>query len=86
MEQALLDRLGFDGLDVDALAAVRCEQSAQHADGGGLAGAVGTEKAVDRAATDLHRQVAHHDLAVEGLGQARITSYNVCYTKLLRRG
>ena len=46
------------------------EQAAQHADGGGLAGAVGPEEAVDRAALHLHRQIAHHRAAVELLGQA----------------
>ena len=46
------------------------EQTAQHADGGGLAGAVRPEKAVDRAALHLHRQIAHHRAAVEVFGQA----------------
>ena len=46
------------------------QQTAQHADGGGLAGAIGPEKAVDGAALDLHGQIAHHRAAVEFLGQA----------------
>ena len=67
-----LDLVGL-GADVvaeaGAVAFVGREQPAQHADGGGLAGAVGPEEAVDRAALDLHRQVAHHRPAVEFLGQ-----------------
>ena len=46
------------------------EQAAQHADGGGLAGAVGSEKAVDRAALHLHREVAHDLTGAEGLAQS----------------
>ena len=68
-----LDLVGL-GADVvaeaGAVALVGREQPAQHADGGGLAGAVGPEEAVDRAALDLHGQVAHHRAAVERLGQA----------------
>jgi hypothetical protein len=43
-----------------ALAAVGRQQSAEHADGGGLAAAVGAEEAVDGAALHLHRQIMHH--------------------------
>ena len=53
-----------------APAAVGREQPAHHAQRGGLAGAVGAEEAVDLAAHHAHGQVAHHHLAVEGLGQA----------------
>ncbi len=52
-----------------AAAAVGRQQPAQHAQGGGLAGAVGAEEAVDLAAAHAHRQVAHDHLAAEGLGQ-----------------
>ena len=68
-----LDLVGL-GADVVAEAGagalVRREQAAQHADGRGLAGAVGAEEAVDGAALDLHREIAHHRAAVEFLGQA----------------
>ena len=67
-----LDLVGL-GADVvaeaGAVALVGREQPAQHADGRGLAGAVGAEEAVDRAALDLHRQVAHDLAAAEGFGQ-----------------
>ena len=53
-----------------AAAAVRRQQPAQHAQRGGLAGAVGAEEAVDLAALDAHGEVAHDHLAVEGLGEA----------------
>ena len=53
-----------------APAAVRREQPAHHAQRRGLAGAVGAEEAVDLAAHHAHGQVAHHHLAVEGLGEA----------------
>src|SRR5439155_18663354 len=55
--------------EAGALAFVRREQASQHADGRGLAGAVRTQKAIDRAALDLHRQVAHDLAPVERLGQ-----------------
>ena len=68
-----LDLLGL-GADVvaqtSAGALVGRQQTAQHADRGGLAGAVGAEKAVDGAALDLQRQIADHRAAVECLGQA----------------
>ena len=67
-----LDLVGL-GADVVAEAGagafVGREQPAQHADGGGLAGTVRPQEAVDGAALDLHGQVAHHRLAVEFLGQ-----------------
>src|SRR5262249_28604277 len=53
-----------------AVALVGGEQPAQHADGGGLAGAVGAEEAVDLAALHPHRQVAHDRAVAEGFGQA----------------
>ncbi len=56
--------------EAGALAAVRRQQAAQHADGGGLAGAVGPEEAVDRAALHLHRQVMHDLAAAERFRQA----------------
>ena len=68
-----LDFVGF-GADVEteagALPLVRREQPGEHADGGGLAGAVGTEKSVDGAALYLHGQIAHHGAAAEGFRQA----------------
>ncbi len=67
-----LDLVGF-GEDVVAEAGagplVGRQQPAQHADGGGLAGAVRSQEAVNRAALDLHGKVAHHRPAVELLGQ-----------------
>ena len=68
-----LDLVGL-GADVVAEAGagafIRRQQAAQHADRGRLAGAVRAEEAVDRAALDLHREVAHHRAAVEFFGQA----------------
>ena len=49
---------------------VGCKEPAQHADGRGLARAVGTQKAVDLPAPHLHREIAHDLAAVEGFGQA----------------
>jgi hypothetical protein len=70
---ARLDLCGF-GADVEAeagaAALVGREQAAQHADGGGLARAVGAEEAEDRAAPDLHRQVADDHSPAERFGQA----------------
>ena len=69
---ARLDLRGFSAdvvTEAVAAAFVGREQAAQHADGGGLAGAVGAEKAVDGAALDLHRQVMHHLAAAERLRQ-----------------
>src|SRR6185437_599712 len=45
--------------EAGTLAAIRRQQSAEHADGRGLAAAVGPEEAVDRAALHLHRQLMH---------------------------
>ena len=53
--------------EAGALAAIGRQQAAEHADGGGLAGAVGAEEAVDRAALHLHRQVMHDLAAAERL-------------------
>ena len=68
-----LDLVGL-GADVVAEAGagafIRRQQAAQHADGGGLAGAVRPEEAVDGAALDLQRQVMDHRAAVEFFGQA----------------
>ena len=68
-----LDLVGL-GADVVAEAGagafVGRQQPAQHADGRGLAGAVGPEEAVNGAALDLHGEVAHHHATVECLGQA----------------
>ena len=55
--------------EAGALPLVRREQAGEHADGRGLAGAIGTEKSVDGAALDLHGQVAHHGAAAEGFRQ-----------------
>ena len=67
-----LDLVRF-GADVETETApgagIRGEQPAQHPDGRGLARAVGAEKAVDLAAFDLHRQVVHHRVGAERLGQ-----------------
>ena len=51
--------------EAGALASIRRQQATQHADGGGLAGTVRAEEAKDRAALDLHREIAHHLPAVE---------------------
>src|SRR4029450_4445535 len=52
--------------EAGAAAFVGGEQAAQHADGRGLARAIGTEEAVDLPALDAHRQIAHGLAAVEG--------------------
>src|SRR4029077_6540544 len=52
--------------EAPALAAVGCQQAAQHADGRGLAAAIGPKEAVDRAALDLHAEVMHDLAAFEG--------------------
>src|SRR5262245_19660577 len=66
-----LVRLAADVVaEAGAAALVWREQAAQHPDGGGLAGAVGAEKAVDLPALHPHRQVAHDLAAAEGFGQA----------------
>src|SRR5262249_25606082 len=63
--------LGADVVaETGAAAFIGGEQAAQHADGRGLARSVGAEEAVDRAASNLHRQVSHHRAAAEFLGQA----------------
>ncbi len=46
----------------------RRDEAQQHADGGGLAGAVGAEKAADAAALDAEGEVAHGVLAAVALG------------------
>jgi hypothetical protein len=56
--------------EAGALAAVRREQTAEHADGRGLAASVGPEEAVDGAALHLHRQLMHDLAAPEGFRQA----------------
>ncbi|MNK90611.1 hypothetical protein D3C87_1106720 [compost metagenome] len=52
-----------------ARARVRRQQPAHHADGGGLAAAVGAEEAEDLAARHLHGQVVDHVLVAEALVQ-----------------
>src|SRR5438270_688507 len=47
--------------------AVGREQPADHADGGGLAAAVGAEESVDRAARHLHREVIDDRVVAEAL-------------------
>src|SRR5207249_5515062 len=65
-----LARLGADvQAEAGALALVGRKQAGEHAYGRGLAGAVRTQKAIDRAALDLHRQVTHDLATVERLGQ-----------------
>src|SRR4029078_1040118 len=53
-----------------SLARIRCQQSAEHADRGGLAAAVGTEKTEDLPALDADRKVVDHHPAGEALTQA----------------
>src|SRR4029077_5877937 len=77
---AALDLFGLGAqieAEAGALPAVRREQPAQHADGRGLAGAVGAEEAVDRAAAHLHGKIAHHRPAVEPFGQAVDVDHDV---------
>ena len=68
-----LDLVGL-GADVQTQALtvplVGREQPGQHADGRGLAGTVGSEKAVDLAALDLHGEIAHDRAAIEAFGEA----------------
>src|SRR5258705_3737415 len=54
----------------DAMTLVGREEPADHADGGGLAAAVGAEEAIDRALRDLHREVIDDRLLAEALGEA----------------
>ena len=56
--------------EAGAAAFVGREQAAQHADGGGLARPIRPEEAEDRAALDLHREVAHDHAAAERFDQA----------------
>jgi len=56
--------------EAGALAGVRRQQTAEHPDGGGLAGAVRAEEAVDRTALHLHRKVMHDLAAAERFRQA----------------
>ena len=56
--------------ETGALAAIRRQQAAQHADGRGLAGSVGAEEAVDRTALHLHREIMHDLAAAKRLRQA----------------
>jgi hypothetical protein len=66
-----LRRLGADFVtEAGAAALIGRQQPAQHADGGGLAGAVRPKEAENGAASDLHGQVAHHLTAAERFGQA----------------
>src|SRR5262249_10585782 len=48
------------------LSAIRCEQTAQHADSRGLAASVRPEEPVNRAPLHLHAEVMHHFAAIEG--------------------
>ena len=56
--------------EAGAGAAIGCQQTAEHADGGGLAAAVRTEEAVDLAAIDREVEVGDDLAALEALGQA----------------
>src|SRR5690606_9654092 len=53
-----------------ALARVGFEQAAQHADGCGLAAAVGAQEAADLAAPHLDGDVVDHGASAKALGQA----------------
>src|SRR5262249_46974289 len=65
-----LVRLGADVIaEAGAMAFVGREQTAQHADGRGLARAVGPEESVDLPTLDAHRQVAHGLTPVERFAQ-----------------
>ena len=67
--------LGLGGVDVDRLpghgdlAAVALEQAADHRDGGGLAGAVGTQQAVGLAAGDVEADAVDGDPFAVALAQ-----------------
>ena len=50
-------------------ALVGAQQTQQHPDGGGLAGAVGPQEAVDLAGCDLEVEVVERDHAPESLGE-----------------
>ena len=66
-----LAALGQD-VEAEAGAAPRIggQQAAQHADGGGLAGAVGAEEAVDLPAHHPHGEIVHHQGGAEPLAEA----------------
>ena len=51
------------------LAGAGLQQAAQHADGGGLARAIGSEEAVDLRARDLHVEAIDRDQGAEATGQ-----------------
>ena len=55
--------------EAGARAAIRAEQPAEHADGRGLAAAVGPEKAPDLPRRHLHRQALDHGALAEALGE-----------------
>ena len=55
--------------EAGALALVRRQQAAEHADGRGLARAVGPEKAVDRALRHADVEMVDHRALAEALGQ-----------------
>ena len=67
-----LDLVGFAAnvvAETGAASLVGSEQPAEHADGCGLARAVGAEEAVDLPASHLHGEIAHNLAPVEGFGQ-----------------
>src|SRR5262249_20096915 len=55
--------------ETSAFTGVGREQSTKHADGGGLAAAVRSQKSVDATALHAHREVVDHAAAIETLGQ-----------------
>ena len=52
------------------LAALGAQQAREHAEGGGLAGAIGAEQADDLAERDAEREVVHDDAAAEAAVQS----------------
>lgn len=61
------ETLRFDAVDLDR-AGVRPDEADEHLDGGGFAGAIAPEQAVDAAAADAQVQVLHDRRAVERAG------------------
>ena len=84
---ALLDPLGLGGHVVAhhrAVAAAGIEDSAQHADGGRLAGAVGAQHAEDLTAVHAQRDVLHRDEVAEAARKVLRHDDRVAFSGALR--
>ena len=75
-----MDGCGLVGLagELEA-AAVRCIETREHIEESGLAGAVGTDQAIDLAAPDCDAHIAQGLQATEAFGNAGDFEYGVCH-------